>query len=45
MHGLPGDPVAAGHVGDRRPAQDFEDGFVPLFHQSQLHEHGVDLPR
>ena len=42
---LPGDPVSHGHVGDRGPRQHFEHGFVPLFHQSQLHKHGVCPPQ
>ncbi len=45
MDRLPGDAVPQGHVADRGSRQHFEHGFVPLFHQSKLHKHGVCPPQ
>ncbi len=45
MDRLSGHPVSHGHIADRGPGQHFEHGFVPLFHQSQLHKYGVCPPQ
>ena len=39
MDRLAGHPVALGHIGDRRPVEDFMHCHQPLFHQSELHQH------
>jgi len=32
VDGLAGDPIPQGHLAERRSVEDFEHGFVPLFH-------------
>jgi hypothetical protein len=45
MDGLPGQSVSESHIADRGSGQHFGHGLVPLFHQPQLHEHGVCPPQ
>ena len=40
MHRLAGHPVPAGHLGNRRPREDFHNCVIALLHDAQLHEHG-----
>ena len=40
VHGLAGDTVAPGDLGDRRSREDFHDRVIALLHDAQLHEHG-----
>ncbi len=41
MHGLPGDAIPAGDLGDRCSRDDFHDCVIALLHDAQLHEHGL----
>jgi hypothetical protein len=44
VHGLAAHAIAAGDVGDAGPIlEHFEHGLKPLFHETQLHQHGTDL--
>jgi hypothetical protein len=45
VYRLTGHSVAVSYLGHGGPAQDLQDGFVPLFHQPQLHKHDTDLPQ
>ena len=43
VHALASHPVAAGDIGDGRPVENVEDRPLPLFHDTELHEHKVLL--
>ena len=45
MHRLAGHPIAAGHIGDRRPVvEHLQHRLIALLHQPQLHEHDRPPP-
>ena len=46
VHGLATYPISPGHVGHRRPVvEDLQHGLIPLFHETQLHQHDDSLLR
>jgi hypothetical protein len=46
VHGLTGNPVTAGHIGDRRAVvEDFQHGQIALLDHVQLHQHDSGLLR
>jgi hypothetical protein len=45
VHALPRHPMAGGYFGDRAPGLGFQHSAIPLFHDTQLHQHRPGLPR
>ena len=45
MHALPRHPMTGGYLGDRGTCFCFQHGAIPLFHDTQLHQHRPGLPR
>ena len=45
VHALPGHAMTGSNFGDRAPGLYFQHSAIPLFHDTQLHQHRPGLPR